>query len=158
MIDGAIAGDSLEGREGINPFDFWQGADFKLRAKKVAGYPNYDSSEFLTPGVLDDLDDDQLESIWASDLGDRYWALVRSGIQKEPLTPVEEQKKHAATQKLNPSVGGGFGTPGAVNAVLVAMTLFEPGTMRIDTPEQKLPGWLLANYQQIFAEPLSQQV
>ena len=102
--------------------------------------------------------EDQLESIWASDLGDRYWALVRSGVQKEPMTPVEEQKKHAATQKLNPSVGGGFGTPGAVNAVLVAMTLFEPGTMRIDTPEQKLPGWLLANYQQIFAEPLSQQV
>ena len=73
----------------------------------------------------------QLESIWASDLGDRYWALVRSGVQKEPMTPVEEQKKHAATQKLNPSVGGGFGTPGAVNAVLVAMTLFEPGSMRI---------------------------
>ena len=68
----------------------------------------------------------QLESVWASDLGDRYWALVRSGIQKEPMTPEEEQKKHAATRKLNPSVGGGFGTPGAINAVLVAMTLFEP--------------------------------
>ena len=100
----------------------------------------------------------QLQSIWESDLGDRYWALVRSGIQKEAMTPEEEQKKHAATQRLNPSVGGGFGTPGAVNAVLVAMTLFEPGTMRISDPEQKLPGWLLANYQQIFAEPLSQQV
>ena len=100
----------------------------------------------------------QLESIWASDLGDRYWALVRSGLQKEPMTPEEEQKKHAATQKLNPSVGGGFGTPGAINAVLVAMTLFEPGTMRISSPEQKLPAWLLANYQQVFAESLSQQV
>ena len=58
------------------------------------------------------------------------------------MTPVEEQKKHAALE-MNPSVGGGFGTPGAVAAVLVAMTLFEPGTMRIDTPG-KLPGWLLA--------------
>ena len=38
------------------------------------------------------------------------------------------------------------------------MTLFEPGTMRIGEPEQKLPAWLLTNYQQIFAEPLSQQV
>lgn len=100
----------------------------------------------------------QLESIWGTDLGDRYWALVRSGIQKEPMTPEEEQKKHAATQKLNPSVGGGFGTPGAINAVLVAMTLFEPGTMRISEPAQKLPAWLVANYQQIFAEPLSQQL
>ena len=61
----AVNGDELEGREGINPFDFWTGANFKLRAKKVAGYPNYDSSEFADPSVLDDLDDAQLESIWA---------------------------------------------------------------------------------------------
>ena len=60
----AVNGDELEGREGFNPFDFWSGADFKLRMKKVAGYPNYDSSEFHTPGTLDDLDDTQLESIW----------------------------------------------------------------------------------------------
>ena len=60
----AVNGDELEGREGYNPFDFWTGADFKLRAKKVAGYPNYDSSEFQSPATLDDLDDAQLESIW----------------------------------------------------------------------------------------------
>jgi len=59
-----VNGDELEGRDGINPFDFWSGANFKLRAKKVAGYPNYDSSEFQEPGTLDDLDDPQLESIW----------------------------------------------------------------------------------------------
>ncbi len=60
----AVNGDELEGREGFNPFDFWTGADFKLRAKKVAGYPNYDSSEFVDPSTLEDLDDAQLESIW----------------------------------------------------------------------------------------------
>ena len=59
-----VNGDELEGREGVNPFDFWTGCDFKLRAKKVAGYPNYDSSEFLTAATLEDLDDAQLESIW----------------------------------------------------------------------------------------------
>ena len=59
-----VNGDELEGRPGINPFDFWSGADFKLRAKKVAGYPNYDSSEFKEPTTLEDLDDAQLESIW----------------------------------------------------------------------------------------------
>ena len=59
-----VNGDELEGREGINPFDFWSGANFKLRAKKVAGYPNYDSSEFQDGGALEDLDDAQLESIW----------------------------------------------------------------------------------------------
>lgn len=60
----AVNGDELEGREGINPFDFWTGANFKLRAKKVAGYPNYDSSEFMEVSVLEELDDAQLESIW----------------------------------------------------------------------------------------------
>ena len=99
----------------------------------------------------------QLESVWATDLGDRYWSLVRSGIQKEAMTPLEEQKKHAVTQKLNPSVGGGFGTPGAINAVLVAMVMFEPGTMKISDAEQKLPAWLFPSYQQIFAQPLAQQ-
>ena len=96
----------------------------------------------------------QLQSIWETDLGDRYWALVRSGIQKEALTPPEEQKKHLVTQKLNPSVGGGFGTPGAINAILVAMVLFEPGTMKISDAEQKLPAWLLPSYNQIFAQSL----
>ena len=61
----AVNGDQLEGREGINPFDFWTGANFKLRVKKVAGYPNYDSSEFTDVGTLEDLDDAQLESIWS---------------------------------------------------------------------------------------------
>ena len=64
MIMDAVNGDELEGRDGINPFDFWSGANFKLRSKKVAGYPNYDSSEFQTQGTLEDLDDTQLESIW----------------------------------------------------------------------------------------------
>ena len=47
----------------INPFDFWQGANFKLKLKKVAGYWNYDSSEFDRPGPLLD-DDDALEALW----------------------------------------------------------------------------------------------
>jgi len=47
----------------INAFDFWQGANFKLKAKSVAGYRNYDSSEFATPGALLD-DDDAMEAIW----------------------------------------------------------------------------------------------
>jgi len=47
----------------INPFDFWQGANFKLKLKKVAGYWNYDSSEFDRPSPLLD-DDDAMEAIW----------------------------------------------------------------------------------------------
>ena len=47
----------------INAFDFWQGANFKLKAKSVAGYRNYDSSEFAAVGALLD-DDDAMEAIW----------------------------------------------------------------------------------------------
>ena len=47
----------------INPFDFWKGANFKLKIRKVDGYWNYDKSEFegVSP-VLDD--DDALEKMW----------------------------------------------------------------------------------------------
>ena len=99
----------------------------------------------------------ELEKIWATDLGDRYWALVRSGIQKESLAPAEEHKKQAVTQALNPAAGGGFGRPGAVNAFLIAMVLFEPGTMQVEGAEHKLPGWLFPQYQQVFAESLPNQ-
>jgi len=47
----------------IDPFDFWQGANFKLKAKNVAGYRNYDSSEFAAQGAMLD-DDDAMEAVW----------------------------------------------------------------------------------------------
>jgi len=47
----------------INPFDFWAGANFKIKIKKVAGYWNYDSSEFAAPEPLLD-DDDAMETVW----------------------------------------------------------------------------------------------
>ena len=53
----------FEDETAIDPFDFWQGANFKLKAKNVAGYRNYDSSEFATPSALLD-DDDALEALW----------------------------------------------------------------------------------------------
>jgi len=53
----------FEDESAINPFDFWDGADFKLKIKKVAGYWNYDSSEFALPSPLLK-DDEALEAIW----------------------------------------------------------------------------------------------
>ena len=50
----------------INPFDLWKGANFKLKITKVAGYQNYDKSEFMTPSALLD-DDEALEKIWKSE-------------------------------------------------------------------------------------------
>ena len=53
----------FEDEEAIDPFDFWQGANFKLKAKNVAGYRNYDSSEFASTSALLD-DDEALEAVW----------------------------------------------------------------------------------------------
>ena len=47
----------------INPFDFWEGANFKLKIRKVDGYWNYDKSEFDKVSALSD-DDGELDSIW----------------------------------------------------------------------------------------------
>ena len=53
----------FEDEEAIDPFDIWQGANLKLKAKNVAGYRNYDSSEFAAQSPLLD-DDDAMESLW----------------------------------------------------------------------------------------------
>jgi len=50
----------------VNVFDLWEGANFKLKIKKVAGYWNYDSSEFDSVSALS-ADDDELEKIWKSE-------------------------------------------------------------------------------------------
>jgi len=57
---------AFEDEVAINPFDMWTGANFKLRITKVAGYQNYDKSEFAAPSVLLE-DDDELEKIWKAE-------------------------------------------------------------------------------------------
>tara|TARA_B100001250_G_scaffold414531_1_gene453609 strand:+ start:2344 stop:3249 length:906 start_codon:yes stop_codon:yes gene_type:complete len=60
----AVMQPEFEGEDPINPFDFWQGADFNLRIKKVAGFWNYDSSVFGRPSTLASFDDAKLEEIY----------------------------------------------------------------------------------------------
>ena len=55
---------AFEDETPVNPFDLWKGADFKLKITKVAGFWNYDKSEFDAPAVLGDLSDKELEGIW----------------------------------------------------------------------------------------------
>ena len=48
----------------LNPFDFWAGANFKIKIRQVEGYRNYDKSEFDKPSELLDGDDKKLEALW----------------------------------------------------------------------------------------------
>ena len=49
----------------INPFDFWEGANFKLKLRKVDGYWNYDLSSFDSTSALLDGDDEALEELYS---------------------------------------------------------------------------------------------
>jgi hypothetical protein len=53
----------FEDEKAVNPFDLWEGANFKLKIRKVEGYQNYDKSEFESPSALLN-DDEKLEAIW----------------------------------------------------------------------------------------------
>ena len=48
----------------VNPFDMWEGANFKLKIRNVEGYRNYDKSEFAKQTQLLDGDDAKLESVY----------------------------------------------------------------------------------------------
>ena len=55
---------AFEDETPVNPFDFWKGADFKLKITRVAGFWNYDKSEFAEPATLGEFSDKELEAIW----------------------------------------------------------------------------------------------
>jgi hypothetical protein len=77
----------------INPFDFWAGANFKLKIRKVDGYWNYDKSEFdSTVALLDD--DDALESLWKKE-----YAL------NEILAPAQFKDYDALKKRLDAVLG-----------------------------------------------------
>ena len=55
---------AFEDETPINPFDLWEGANFKLKIRNVEGYRNYDKSEFASASALMDGDDDKLEGVY----------------------------------------------------------------------------------------------
>jgi len=88
----------FEDEEPINPFDFWSGANFKLKLKKVAGYWNYDSSEFDRVKPLLD-DDDALEALWKKQYS--LSALV-SADQFKSYDDLDKRLKYVLGQKSSP--------------------------------------------------------
>jgi hypothetical protein len=88
----------FEDEEAIDPFDFWQGANFKLKAKNVAGYRNYDSSEFAAAAPLLD-DDDAMEAVWK-----KQYSLAE-------LVAADQFKSYDELKKRLDYVLGSKGTP-----------------------------------------------
>lgn len=57
----------FEDEKAVNPFSFWEGANFKLKIRKVEGYRNYDKSEFDNPSPLFEGDDEKIEKVWKAE-------------------------------------------------------------------------------------------
>ena len=56
----------FEDESPVNPFDLWEGANFKIKIRKLDGFSNYDKSEFENPSVLNE-DEAKMEEIWKSE-------------------------------------------------------------------------------------------
>ena len=82
----------------INPFDFWQGANFKLKIVKKDGYWNYDKSEFADVSPLLD-DDDALEALWNKEYS---LAAVTAPDQFKSYDELEKRLKYVLGQKKAP--------------------------------------------------------
>ena len=61
----SMANPEFEDETQVDVFNLWDGANFKLKIRKLDGYSNYDKSEFITAAPLSD-DDDKMETIWKS--------------------------------------------------------------------------------------------
>ena len=106
----------------VNPFDFWEGANFKLKIRKVDGYWNYDKSEFEAPSPLFD-NDDKLEEVWK-----KQYAL------KEFTAPTNFKSYTELKTRLNLVLAGT-----TVVGNVVDLPLEPVETVTVDTKEEPAP-------------------
>ena len=88
----------FDDEEPINPFDFWKGANFKLKLVKKDGYWNYDKSEFDRVAPLLD-DDDAMEAVWKKEYS---LAAVVAADQFKSYEDLEKRLKYVLGQKSAP--------------------------------------------------------
>ena len=119
---------AFEDESPINPFDFWEGANFKLKLRKVDGYWNYDKSEFEAPSALSD-DDAELEALW----GKQY--------SLKEFTDNSNFKSYDELKKRLDVVLSGTTTVGNVTEITTAKSFDDsPETVSVvDTPEEPAP-------------------
>ena len=88
---------------------------------------------------------ENLETAYKSASGNSYQILLKSGFQRQPMIESEQIFLQQLTQ-----ISKGLVHPKAVNALLAAMLYFPPGTMRIPDARNRLPHWLIGDYEQVF--------
>ena len=119
---------AFEDETPVNPFDFWEGANFKLKLRKVDGYWNYDKSEFEAPSSLFD-DDGKLEDLW----GQEY--------SLSAFTDTTNFKSYDELKKRLDVVLSGTTTVGNVTDISTASSFDDSPEMTtvVDTKEEPAP-------------------
>jgi len=98
----------------INPFDMWEGANFKLKIRNVEGYRNYDKSEFADKSAILDGDDEKLEALWKKEFSlkeftdasnFKSYEVLKAKLDKvlgfDGGTPVKTKAEDAVFKKFN---------------------------------------------------------
>jgi len=91
----------------VNPFDFWDGADFKLKIRNVEGYRNYDKSEFGNTSALYEGDDTKLEAVYN---------------QQYDLSEFSDPKNYKTYDELKTKLGKVLGEEAMMGAPSMAQT------------------------------------
>jgi hypothetical protein len=95
-----VSSPQFEDEKPINPFDFWEGANFKLKIRNVEGYRNYDKSEFDGPSAISENDAD-IEAIWS-----KQHSLTEFLNEKHFKSYDELKKKFEMVMGLNGNTAG----------------------------------------------------
>ena len=110
----------------VNPFDLWEGANFKLKIRQVEGYRNYDKSEFESQAPLLD-DDSALEGVWKSE-----------GSLSEFIDPNNFKSYEELEAKLNRVLGLSNSTQGNREGIAQNVQESEPTPILKETPAPKM--------------------
>ena len=105
----------------MNPFDLWEGANFKLKITNVAGYWNYDKSEFSAPAALN-ADDSVLEKVW------------KQAHSLQAFTSADNFKTYEELEERLNMVLGVTKTPAAARAATVVKTMNEEEDEEFSAP------------------------
>ena len=130
----------FEDESPVDPFDLWNGANFKLKVRKVAGYINYDKSEFESQSALFDGDDSRLENLWKS-----QYSL------QDIIAPTEFKSHEELKEKFDGVVGNDIRST-RDDSVNTTAENIEPETTTVSTPAAETEEDALSFFNKLAAD------
>ena len=122
--------------EPVNPYDFWEGADFKIKIRKVEGWVNYDKSEFSAPSALYEGDETRLTEVYEKlySLQDflkpeNYKTYDELSMKLNKVLGIDAGHAPAAAPTMTTAEAESFGQPAVESTPVVEETTEEDDTL-----------------------------